>query len=828
VELSTRKALFLCKKLHRIVSVDVELIMKKTLKDLKNIWRWDLQMEISRRRFLGGSLALGGAVAIGTTGPTLKGLGFIEGANAAPANEQEKITYNCCNPECNNCSLQVHTRNGKLVRISPNPNYYTRPCLRGRSRLQWNYHPDRLKYPFKRVGERGEGKWERISWEEALDTIATNLAKIRDEHGPEKVFFTAGAVMSVMPNSMQRLFANAFTKGETTNTVGSLCCASQAEASNASQGYRTAGIEEKAHSKLIIVWGHNPAVTYIPHWGIVAEAKERGAKLITIDPRFNETAAKSDKWMSIKPGTDTAMAMAMIRYIIEEDLYDEKFALERSNLPFLVNEATGKLVRHSEIVADGNPDAFVVWDKAVNGPAHAEEAISPVLEGSFTANGMSVRTVFARLRERVSEFTSEYASEITGVPAKEITDLARLYANTKPAMLDSGMSGAQRTNNGVNFIQSLLNLAALTGNIGVLGGGVNDTGGFAHGTNAGVPMPYEAKVKGQIPTTKLGEYFLEGKPYPLKAVYWQGKGLGQVPNANKVLEGMKKMDFVVVQEHFFGDAASVADIVLPVATLFERYDVMCASRSFYYHLMDKAVEPFMEAKSDTWIYAELAKRLGFGEVFDKTEEEFIDGILKPTGLTSASLRESGPVWIWSDPKYNKYGVKRDKKPFHFFQDTPFNTPSGRFEFHTVRWENRGFEPMVHFDAPVESKETEPELYAKYPLSLVATKIRTKVHSTYAVMPWLSEIYPKGWVTINEEDAKARGIKDGQQVEVFNDRGSVKVSAHVTAGIRESVVSMPNGWWVQQGACSSVLSNDYTFEQSWGHCLNNTLVQVKGV
>ena len=785
-------------------------------------------MEISRRQFLGGSLALGGAVAVGATGPTLKGLGFIEGANAAPVNEQEQITYNCCNPECNNCSLQVHTRNGKLVRISPNPNYYTRPCLRGRSRLQWNYHPDRLKYPFKRVGERGEGKWERISWEEALDTIATNLAKIRDEHGPETVYFAAGAVMSVMPNAMQGRFANAFTKGVMTGNLGQLCCAAQNEASTASQGYRTAGIEEKAYSKLIIAWGHNPAVTYIPHWGIVAEGKERGGKLVTIDPRFSETAAKADQWIAIKPGTDTAMAMAMIRYIIEEDLYDEKFALERSNLPFLVNEATGKLIRHSEIVADGNPDAFVVWDKQVNGPVHAEEAVSPVLEGSFTANGMSVRTVFARLRERVAEFTSEHASEITGVPAKTITDLARLYATTKPAMIDSGMSGAQRTSFGTYFVQSLLNLAALTGNIGVLGGGVNDTGGFAHGTNQAIPAPYPAEYKGRIPATKLGEYLLEGKPYPIKAVYWQGKGLGQVPNTNKVIEALKKMDFVVVQEHFFGDAASVADIVLPVATLFERHDVMCASRSFYYHLMDKAIEPFMEAKSDTWIYAELAKRLGFGEVFDKTEEEFIDIVLEKTGLTAASLRESGPVWIWSDPKLNKYGVKRDKPPFNFFKDTPFNTPSGRFEFHTVRWENSGFEPMVNYNPPKESKETEPEVYAKYPLSLVANKIRTKVHSTYAIMPWLSEIYPKSWVTINDKDAKARGIKDGDQVEVFNDRGSVKVTAHVTAGVLEGVVAMPNGWWVQQGGCSSVLSNDFTHELSYGHSLNSTLVQVKGV
>ncbi|SHN82984.1 molybdopterin-containing oxidoreductase family protein [Desulfitobacterium chlororespirans] len=785
-------------------------------------------MSFSRRQFLGGGLALGGTLAAGAPASILRGLGLAKEVKAAPAEDQEKITYSCCNPECNNCSLQVHVRNGKLVRISPNPNYYTRPCLRGRSRLQWNYHPDRLKYPFKRVGERGEGKWERISWEEALDTIAAKLGKIREESGPESIWFMAGAVMSVLPNGMQGRFANAFGKGVMTGGVGSLCCAAQGEASTATQGYRTAGIEEKAYSKLIIAWGHNPEVTYIPHSRLIGDARDKGARLITIDPRFSETAGKSDQWIAIKPGTDTAMAMAMIKIILAENLYDEKFALAKSNLPFLVNQATGKLLRQDEVVTGGDHEAFVVWDQATNGPALPKEAAAPALAGSFKIGEVPVSTVFSRLKERVDKYTPEYASEITGVPAQVISELARTYATVKPAMIDSGMSGAQRTSSGAYFVQSLLYLAALTGNIGLLGGGVNDTGGFAHGTNAAINAPYKANYKGKIPASKVGEYLLEGKPYPIRAVYWQGKGLGQLPNANKAVEALKKMEFLVVQEHFFGDAAALADIVLPVATLFERYDIMCASRSYYYHLMDKAIEPFMEAKSDTWIYTELAKRLGFGEVFDKTEEEFIDMIMEPTGLTVESLRKSGPVWIWSDPKLNKYKVKWEKPPFTFFKDTPFKTASGRFEFYASRWEDMGFEPMVEYYPPEESAVTAPDLFKKYPLSLVANKIRTKVHSTYALMPWLSEIYPKGWVTISTEDAAARGIKDGDLVEIFNDRGSVKAAAHVSSGILPGVVSMPNGWWLQQGYSSSVLSNDYTHPLAYGHSLNSTLVQVKGV
>ncbi|MFA5537141.1 MAG: molybdopterin-dependent oxidoreductase [Bacillota bacterium] len=789
-------------------------------------------MEVSRRKFLGGGLALGGVIAVGAQGPVLRGLGFSKEANAAPVGAEEKITYNCCNPECNNCSLEVHSRNGKVVRVLPNPNYRlgTKPCLRGRSRLQLNYHPDRIKYPFKRVGERGEGKWERISWDEALDIVAENLVKVRDSYGPEGIYFAAGAVMSKMPNGMQGLFANAFGKGVRVGTLGQLCCAAQAEASHAFQGYRLSEMEALAYSKFVIYWGHNPAVTYIPQWRFMANARDKGAPFVTIDPRYSETAAKSDKWIPIKPATDTAMAMAMIKVIIDEDLYEKEYCLEKTNLPFLVNEATGKLLRQDEIIADGDHDTFVVWDEVVNGPVSPDRATSPILEGSFTIGELSVRTVFTRLRERVAKFTPEYASEITSVPARDIIDLARAYASTKPAMINTAMSGAQRTSWGEYFVFSLLSLAALTGNHGLLGGGVNDCGGDAYpkGTEAAIPAPYPAQTKGAIPATKLGEYLLEGKPHPIKAVYWQGKGLGQQPNANKLLEALKKMDFVVVQEHFFGDAASVADIVLPVATLFERYDVMCASRSYYYHLMDKAIEPFMDAKPDGWIYGELAKRLGFGEVFDKTEEEFINIILKPTGLTVDSLRKSGPVWIWSDRHLNQYGEKWDEPPHYFFKQTGPKTASGLLEFHSVRWENAGYEPMVTYKTPVESKETAPDLYQKYPLSLVANKIRTKVHSTYALMPWLSEIYPKSWVVMNRKDAQARGINDGDLVEVFNDRGSIKVAAHVSDGILQGVVSLPNGWWVQQGGNASVLTNDHPSEMSYGHCLNNTLVQVRGV
>lgn len=788
---------------------------------------------IARRTFLKGGAVAGASVALYAGGvaaanrTVLKGL--EEGGEPAALQVEEQIFRSACNPECNHCALQVHVRNGRVARLTPDPDFYLRPCLRGYSRVQETYHPDRLKYPLKRAGARGEGKWVRISWDEALDTVAENLATVRDQNGPEAVLFLGGAVMSALRLFTRSRFANAFGKGVMAGTVGGLCCDAQGEAETAVVGYRFSALETFGDARLTISWGHNPAVTYIPHWRYIANALDAGARLITIDPRFSETAAKSDLWLSPLPGTDAALALGMINVILTERLYDDAFVVNKTNLPFLVNERTGKLLREADMVGGGDEEAFLVWDQATGAAARPEAAESPALEGSFEVAGIPVRTVFSRLKQRASRYDPQQVSKITGVPAEQIAPLAREYATTKPALINSCMSGAQRTSYGEYFVASLVYLAALTGNLGVRGGGLNDIGGpLLHGTLnvGGLVAPYEPDVKSAIPIPNLGEWLLAGEPYPIKAVYWQGKGLGQQPNSGKLRDALMKMDFVVVQESFMTDAAEIADVVLPTATLFEYVDLLASHINYYYQLMDKAVEPLWEAHSDVWIYSELAKRLGFGELFDKTDEEWVNFLLEPTGLTTAELREKGPAWMWGDARRNRFGVQWEKPPFWFFKDTPFQTPSGRVEFHSTRWEETGSEPMVNYFPPEESVEKTPDLAQRYPLALVNAKIRSKVHSTFALMPWLAEVYPEGWVDINIDDAAARDVKDGETVEVFNDRGSIRVKARVHSGIRPGVVSLQNGWWMKQGTNASILTNDRPTAISNGHTLNSTLVEVR--
>jgi anaerobic selenocysteine-containing dehydrogenase len=550
-------------------------------------------------------------------------------------------------------------------------------------------------------------------------------------------------------------------------------------------------------------------------------------RLVTIDPRYSETAAKSDMWLAPRPGTDAAIVMGMIKVIVDEKLYDADFVLNRTNLPFLVVEATGNLLRETDLNAEGDERTFFVWDQATNAAVKHTETAQAALEGSFDVAGIPVRTVFSRLKERVAKYDPATVSQITGIDGEQAVLLAREYATNRPAMINSGMSGAQRTTHGEYFVAGLITLAALTGNYNMAGGGVNDTAGVGHWPSNSLSSPFEADVKGRIPATKLGQSLWDGTPYPIQVVYWQGKGLGQSPNSGLLRKAMiEKIPFIVAQDNFMTDACQVADIVLPAAHIFERYDLMAPSRNFYYQIMDKAAEPLWEAKSDTWIYTELAKRLGFGDLFDKTEEEWIDELLVNTGLTVQSLRESGPVWMWSNEKYNIFGVKWEKPPFYWFKDTPFKTPSGRLEVHSVRWEEQGEDPMTDYKLAEENAESAPELYQKYPLQLVNAKIGAYVHSTYHQMAWIREIYPQPWVDIHEDDAAARGIADGDMVEVLNDRGTIRVAARVHGGIRKGVVSVQNGWWIETGGNASTLSNDNHTKIAFGHTLNSTLVEVR--
>jgi anaerobic selenocysteine-containing dehydrogenase len=563
--------------------------------------------------------------------------------------------------------------------------------------------------------------------------------------------------------------------------------------------------------------------------------EEHGARLVTIDPRLSETAALSDRWIQVKPGTDAALALGMIHVLLDEGLFDEEYVRAFTNASFLVRHGdtgydldglatswpdggTGLPIdlRDLRLLTRGE-SGFMVWDESASRPVRADSpGVRAALRGSYEIDGVTYQPVLAWLKANAARYTPEVVERITGAPADTIASMTREFASAKPAAIIQNMAGAQRTDHGTLTVIGHLYLASLTGNVGVLGGGVNDTGGYlgqGGGRNTAVPRQRNPRIEG-IPASKIGEYLVEQKPHPIKVIHVAGAGLlTQTPNTPKIIEGLNNVDFMVVQDIFMTTTARYADIVLPVTTIFEAKNVLAGTRSRYIQLMNQAIEPLFEARSDRFIVTELAKRLGFGEDFDKSDDELIRRVLEPTGVTLEQLEE-GPVNPMPDPWIP-------------FADKQFDTPSGRIELFSTHLLGRGFDPILEYLHPVEAPWVDEELAELYPLQLINRKNHNHVNSSFHHHDYLTEIWASQVLQIHPEDAKLRGVEHESRVRVFNGRGSIEAMALVTPGIMRGIVSVMTGWGgVDEKQTASILSPDKYEPISMGHTLNSSMVEVE--
>ncbi len=792
--------------------------------------------EATRRSFLKWSAFLG--TAAGGGGLSLTGCQSTAPPDAGPVTGATEIVRTANTPECLHCALLAHVQDGRLVKVTGDPDFNIMACARGISRINQLYSPHRLKYPMRRTGARGEGKWERITWDEALDEIASKYAAIKEEHGNE-AFLSIGGTgnWSMLSTGILGLYDGFWNQfGGATPIISQLCCASVTEGFNAVfGGGRSEFRDEWVHSRYFLAWGNNPAVSNQGYMKNLFEAREsHGARLVTIDPRLSETAALSDRWIQIRPGTDAALALGMIRVLLDEGLWDDAYVRAHTNAPFLVRLGDGGYdleggvatwgAAGGELPLDlldlellrGRDGSFRVWDER-SGRAVSPDVpgVQPALEGTFEVDGARVQTVFSWLRAISSRYTPEVVEELTGAPAESVASVVREFAAAKPAAIIQNMAGAQRTAHGTLTVIGQLYLAALTGNVGVLGGGVNDNGGFlGQGGPINPPVPLQANppIDG-IPATKLGEYLTLQKPHPIKAMHVAGTGvLTQYPNTNKIIEGLANVEFVVVQDIFMTTTAKYADIVLPVTTIFESPNLLAGIRSRYIQLMNQAIEPLFESRSDRWILTELAKRLGFGEPFDRSDEDLMRQVLEPTGVTLEQLKE-GPVNPMPDPWIP-------------FADKRFNTASGRIELFSLYLQEKGFAPLLDYIPPEEAPFSDAQLAQRYPLQLINRKNHNHVNSSFHHQEMLVEVWEKQVVQIHPEDAASRGIEAGAHVRVFNDRGAIDAKADVTPGIMRGVVSVTTGWGgVNEKETASILSPDRFEPISLGHTLNSSLVDV---
>jgi molybdopterin-containing oxidoreductase family molybdopterin binding subunit len=711
----------------------------------------------------------------------------------------EKVFYNTCPAAgCHQlCALKVHVEEGRIRKVEsadyPGDPAARSVCLKGLAAPRLVYHSDRLKYPLKRIGERGEGKWQRISWDEALDTIAAKLLEVKEKYGSQSVKIMAASSSHVgvlMGRLMAARFANAWGAGGVFEAKSHwladmrVPAASLLTLGDSGQTHRPRDV---VHSKMIIVWGGNPAETHIPNMRFILDAKDQGAKLVVIGPLFDATAAKADRWIAIRPATDAALAMAMIHVIIREGLYDRDYVMQHTVAPFLVSEKDGRFLRQ-----DGKP---AVWDETAQESRPFDAAALPALQGTFNTGGGACKTAFHLLTEKAAYYTPERAEEIIGVPAEEIRSLAREYAAAKPATIRM-YYGVSRTLNSTLSCRAMIILAALTGNIGVPGGGAPVPQVFSpivldEQAVANPPGAPGVQVLPGTPSSMRGWAAIrEGKPYPIKVFFNAYRNDLQCDGH---LEGYREifapMELVVVSDIFMTRTARYADIVLPDATIYERDDMVV--NGDYLQLLEKAIEPLHEARTALDVWSALAERVGLGEYFRHTPQDYMRMLLASghpsvDGITFERL-EAEKIVRGNLPSPPEIPFARGNFP----------TPSGRIEFYNESLVEFGEELPFHRET-LESPRRSP-LAGRYPLIFLSAKVRATMHSIMANVDWMQEVSEEPLLHINPADAQKRAVADGDWVVAFNDRGRVKLKARLSEAVPPGTVNVPHGWWPERFA-----------------------------
>ena len=752
-----------------------------------------------------------------------------------------KTTTWSAGPGCHGgCGVIAHIEDGKLTKIEGDPDHPMnkgRLCSRCLAMTQYTYHPNRLKQPMKRIGERGEDKWEEISWDEAFDLVEEKFGAIREENGPESVVFSMGTGRDVGP--WISMLAYAFGSPNVSFAMsGNGCYTPRIVASETVLGdycvfdggqWMPKGHDDERYEvpETIVVWGYNIASScpdnIFGHWAI--DLMKKGSKLITIDPRLTWFASRSDKWLQLRPGTDGALAMGFLNIVIQEELYNKDFVKNWTNAPHLVREDTGKLLRGSDIKTNGIAEDYVVWDKDKNCPVvwnsekveYKDTVSSPALEGEYQVtlkDGTLVKAtpVWTKFCAEAAEYPVEKVAQITMLKEKDIIEAARMYAKSKPATIQWGLA-IDSTPGMTPTATAIAALWCITGNLDVPGGNViarhaHDAVAYAlPGAKGVIKLASKEIDKKRIgyeeygpfrqfvwrtQTDKMLDQIFTADPYPVKGMWVQCcnliGGIGYDPA--RWIEALKKLDFMVVVDIFMTPTCQMADLVLPATTFLEKDSI----RSWWVPLQTINKAMTVEGcKSDAEINFELAKRFDPNLKWNSVQELF-DDILKPSGMTFEQLKEKGwdipPEGHPSAPyrRHERGLLREDKKP-------GFQTPSGKVELYSTLREEWGLDPLPHFEEPPFTPVTRPDLAKEYPL-ILSTGRRSPVYfcSEHRNIPWLRDIDPDPVLEIHPDTAKSLNVSNGEWVWVENWLGKCKLKAKVSPIVPRWMVMAAYGWW----------------------------------
>ncbi len=651
-------------------------------------------------------------------------------------NRNLKVIKAACPHDCpDTCAMLVTVEDGVAVKVAGDPEHpFTRGtlCTKVANYEQRTHNPDRIKTPLRRIGKKGEGKFEAISWDEALDEITSRFKALAEsEEGAETIlpYSYCGTMGLIQSEAMDRRFFHRLGVSQLDRTI---CASAGVAGYTATIGHRIGTDPEQfENAKLILLWGTNTLTANVHLWPFILKAKKQGAKVIAIDPRRTRTADQCDEHIALLPGTDAALALGMMNVIFAEGLQDEDY--------------------------------------------------------------LSQYTVGANeLKERAKEYTPERVAEICGIEKEVIVNLSREYASVKPCVIRINY-GLQRHAGGGMAVRTITCLPAIVGSWREAAGGISlsTSGVFPLDYNAlQRPDLMPTPTPRTLNMSELGNLLTKRNDPPIRAIYvYNSNPAAIAPDQQNVIEGFMREDlFTVVHDLFMTDTADYADIILPATSQLEHFDLHKAYGHFYLSINNPAIAPLHESKCNTEVFRLLAERLGFEEdCFKDSDEEMARQALNVNhpaleGITFEELQTRG--WM-------KLNIPENFAPF---ANGNFPTLSGKCELYSEKLFEAGIDPLPVFTPPAESKQSNKVLAEKYPLALISPAAHAFLNSSFANLSKQMRQEARPFVEINPIDANKRNINNGDIVKVFNERGFCELTAIVSTRAREGVVVSPSVWW----------------------------------
>lgn len=684
-----------------------------------------------------------------------------------------KVVRAACPHDCpDTCAMLVTVESGRAVRVAGDPAHpFTRGflCTKVANYEQRTHSPERVRTCLRRTGAKGAGQFEPISWDEALDEIASRFKALAESgEGAETIlpYSYCGTMGLVQSQSMDRRFFHRLGASQLDRTI---CASAGAAGYKATIGASIGTDPERFRdARLILIWGTNTISANVHLWPEILEAKTKGARIICIDPRRTRTADQANEHIAVLPGTDAALALGLMHVIFAEGLEDRDY-LERYTIG-------------------------------------AEE-----------------------LRSRAREYSPERVASICGLEAETITRLARLYATTKPSVIRINY-GLQRHAGGGMAVRTVACLPAIVGAWRDPAGGILLSTSGTFPLNYPVlerPDLMPEPTPRTLNMSLLGDVLTKTDDPPVRALYvYNSNPAAVAPDQRKVLEGLKREDlFTVVHEQFMTDTTDYADIILPATTQLEHFDLHKAYGHLYLLINERAIEPLHEARCNSEVFRQLAARMGFEEkCFNDGDEDIARQAISTAhpalkGITLEGLRRSG--WM-------RLNLPETFAPF---AEGNFPTTSGKCELFSETLEAQGLPAVPEFIPPSESRKSAPALSARYPLALISPAAHAFLNSSFANLPKQLRQELRPFIEIHPVDAKARGIEDGDTVRAFNERGSCTLSAVVTTRAREGVVVSPSVWWnkLSPGKANiNQLTSQTLTDMGGGATFYDALVEVERV